>query len=610
MYIEKISIKNFRNFGNSKFVMSLKPFTLILGENNVGKSNLLNAIGLIFSQDLSVFRRRILEIDDINCSTVKAFKEKVIDRNISPEDITFPEVKIAVLLKKMNDDQKSVVADWFIDSELKKAKITYLFAPKGSFNKNDWIEKQRTKPEESEIDFPIEEYRYSIYGGNDSSNECQQYLLRMLKMEYLDALRDAEQELVASGSARLLYRVLTQTEMTGYDDIKAALSDLDDAIKKNKNLESIKKQIETLLSRVSLASGSDDNNIDFNVSPPETTELLKKISLIYGADPVDVSRNGLGRNNLLYIALVLSHLSAKDKRGSDTYFRCIGIEEPEAHLHPQLQDHLAGNVKDIQEGDSNNMQLLLTSHSTHIASKLSLNNTFILYNDKSSKKISGHYILDGLDLDNKDDKKSINYLSKFIDSTKSRLFFARKLILVEGISEKILVPIFFKKHLEKSLEQCGYEIVNVQGVAFCHFLKVIKNGYFIKCLVLTDSDYGKKTENRAEDLKEKFKNDKLIQIEVSKKQTFEKDIIEANKTAKGKGILLKALKKTKPQNGKKFEKELGDSDIDVDSFFKEIDDYKSEFAFNLKKRLEKEGEGFTIPKYITDGFDFLKVDGG
>ncbi len=128
--------------------------------------------------------------------------------------------------------------------------------------------------------------------------------------------------------------------------------------------------------------------------------------------------------------------------------------------------------------------------------------------------------------------------------------------------------------------------------------------------MLTDSDYGKKTENRAEDLKEKFKNDKLIQIEVSKKQTFEKDIIEANKTAKGKGILLKALKKTKPQNGKKFEKELGDSDIDVDSFFKEIDDYKSEFAFNLKKRLEKEGEGFTIPKYITDGFDFLKVDGG
>ena len=74
--------------------------------------------------------------------------------------------------------------------------------------------------------------------------------------------------------------------------------------------------------------------------------------------------------------------------------------------------------------------------------------------------------------------------------------------------------------------------------------------------------------------------------------------------------LLSKLRSTKPQNGKKFEKELGDSDIDVDSFFKEIDDYKSEFAFNLKKRLEKEGEGFTIPKYITDGFDFLKVDGG
>ena len=103
------------------------------------------------------------------------------------------------------------------------------------------------------------------------------------------------------------------------------------AVKKNKTLEDVKERIETLLSRVSLVADQDDNSIDFRFSSPETSELLKKISLIYGANPIDVSRNGLGRNNLLYIALILSHLSAKDKRGSDTYFRCIGIEEPEAH---------------------------------------------------------------------------------------------------------------------------------------------------------------------------------------------------------------------------------------------------------------------------------------
>jgi predicted ATP-dependent endonuclease of OLD family len=599
--------------------MKLKPFTLIIGENNIGKSNLLNAIGLIFSQDLSVFRRRILEIDDFNYSVVEAFKKKVANKKVSTEKILFPEVRIEVTLTKMEDKQKAVVADWFINDKLTKAKITYLFSVKGTFDKTDWIENQRKRivkikgnrnGDYNKIDFPIEEYRYSIFGSDDSSNECQQYLLRMLKMEYLDALRDAEQELVASGSTRLLYRVLTQSDVSEYEDIRASIIGLERAVKKNKTLEDVKERIETLLSRVSLVADEDDNSIDFRFSSPETSELLKKISLIYGENPIDVSRNGLGRNNLLYIALILSHLSAKDKRGSDTYFRCIGIEEPEAHLHPQLQDHLAENIESIHKDDSSNMQLLLTSHSTHIASKLNLKNTVILYNDEISETIRGHYVLDGLDLTIKEDKKSIRYLSKFIDATKSRLFFAQKLILVEGISEKILVPVFFKNHFKQSLEQHGYEVINVQGVAFCHFLKIIINGYFIKCLVLTDSDCGTKTENRAIDLKEKFEDNELIKVKVSKSSTFEKDLIEANKKGKGKDVLLKSLKYTRPIIGKELEKKYKDKDIVVDKFFNEIKDYKSEFALNLKRRLEKDWNGFSIPDYIIKGFSFLESKNG
>lgn len=617
MHITNISIKNFRNFGDPAFVMKLKPFTLIIGENNVGKSNLLNSIGLIFSQDLSVFRRRVLEIDDINYYAVQSFKERVADKEVSPEKIVFPEVRIDVTLAKMNDIQKAVVADWFINDKLTRAKITYLFSVKGTFDKEAWIENQRKKLKKkmgdangdyNKIDFPIEEYRYSIFGGDDSSNECQQYLLRMLKMEYLDALRDAEQELVASGSTRLLYRVLTQSDVSEYEDIREALIGLESAVKKNETLEDVKKRIGILLSRLSLVADEDENSIDFRFSSPETSELMKKISLIYGANPIDVSRNGLGRNNLLYIALILSHLSAKDKRGSDTYFRCIGIEEPEAHLHPQLQDHLAENIESIHKDESSNMQLLLTSHSTHIASKLNLTNTVILYNDEISKRIRGHYVLHGLDI--KKDNNSIRYLSKFIDATQSRLFFARKIILVEGISEEILVPVFFKKHFDKSLCQCGYEVVNVQGVSFRHFLKIIKTGYFIKCLVFTDSDRNKKTKNRARKLKYKFKNDLLIRIEISKSSTFEKDLIEANKKGEGKKILLKVLEKTKPRKGNKFKKNLGSSDIDVEKFFEEIESYKSEFAFNLKRKLEKDGEEFVLPHYISKGFDFLEGDSG
>lgn len=66
MYIRLLKIKNFRNFGDPPFEMELRPFTLILWENNIGKTNLVNVLGLIFSQEITVFRKRVLEIDDIN----------------------------------------------------------------------------------------------------------------------------------------------------------------------------------------------------------------------------------------------------------------------------------------------------------------------------------------------------------------------------------------------------------------------------------------------------------------------------------------------------------------------------------------------------------------
>ena len=614
MFIKHVKIKNYRNFGDSPFVMDLKPFTLVLGENNVGKTNLLNALGLIFSQEIMIFRKRVLEIDDFNYVSVGAFKGKVRNFEIDPEDIEFPTVIVEVTLADMDDNQEAVVGDWFSNQELTEAKITYQFAPAANFDCVGWIEKQRKIIKERQdigvtepylIDLPIGDYRYSIFGGNDPSNECDTYYLKMLKMEFLDALRNAQKELIASGEYRLLYRILIQKDKEKYDDIKAVLKTLDDVINKNPNLESIKEDVKDLLDKVSLQSTGSDNAIDFIFSSPEANELLKKISMIYGENPISVERNGLGRNNLLYISLILSHLSAKETGGGDTFFRLIAIEEPEAHLHPNLQDHLAENIESIQKSSGKTMQLLLTTHSTNIAAKMSLDSSVIIFNDQNGLP-SSHYVLSGID--ESKEKNTIHYLSKYIDATKSRMFFARKLILVEGIAEQLLVPLFFKDDSEETLEKVGCNIINVSGVAFRHFLKIIQSGFFIKGLVLTDRDTGKKTEERADDLKKEYEQEGLIRVEISEDSTFEKDVITANKNGRGKEILFNALKDTKPKRGPEYEKEIGESDIDTESFFSEIENCKSEFAFNLASQLkEKENrQGFAVPPYIKNGFDFLK----
>ncbi len=614
MFIKRISILNYRNFGNPPFIIDLHPFTLILGENNIGKTNLLNALGLIFSQEITVFRKRTLELDDINYQSVKTFKTDICNLTKPPEGVQFPIVQIDAWITDMNEEQRAIAGNWAIDKDLVEAQITYIFSPKPGFNKVNWILKKREwlastgeSPEKwmSLLDFPIGDYRYSIYVGNNPERQVELSMLQMFRMEILEALRDATKELVASNEYRLLFRILNQRSDIQFSDIKQTLEDLEKKINKNENLLEIKNSVEILLNRVSLKSPNQDNSIGFNFSSIETSEILKKLGLVYGIEPIEISRNGLGRNNLLYIALLLSQLAAKDIQGDETWFRLIAVEEPESHLHPQLQDHLSKNIENIRNETGKSMQLLLTTHSSHIAAKLSIDNSVIIFRDAKNNSLNCCRVISTLD--KKTDADSIKYLKKFLDSTKSKIFFSRKLILVEGSSEQFLIPILFRsfRNNSSSLEQEGIELVNVNGLAFSHFLKLLRGGFFIRSLVLTDSDAGTKTENRAGALKAEFDQPGLILIEISSHSTFEKDIIEANKSGAGKNILLETLKEIKPKNGKSFEEITGTNEIDVESFFKEIAQYKTEFSFALADQLEKDSTKFKLPDYIINGFTEL-----
>src|SRR5690606_11917982 len=127
MIIRKLTIENYRNF--TSFEMELKKFTLIIGENNIGKTNLLNALGLIFSQEITFYKKRQLEIDDINFKATDKLRTDIAQGTIPAKDIKFPSVKVEVILEDFNSnaDQEAIVGDWFIDKDLKQAKLTYIF---------------------------------------------------------------------------------------------------------------------------------------------------------------------------------------------------------------------------------------------------------------------------------------------------------------------------------------------------------------------------------------------------------------------------------------------------------------------------------------------------
>lgn len=614
MYVSKLEIKNYRNFIN--FSIELLPFTLIIGENNTGKTNLLRALGLVFNNEITFYKNRMLDIDDFNNVSIRNFKESILNETINAKDVTFPDIIIRVVMEGFDEDQEAIVGDWFIDNELNQATLTYLFNNRNP-KKVEWINSQREKvaklkqcPEETEqtfynrklnnIDFPIKDYEYTIYGGDNITKQVDNYFLKMLCMEFLDALRDAKNELVAGGKSSLLYKVLINRDESKFSELKEELATLNEKVDKNEELNTIKTSIKDYLDKISLQDNEEDNSVDFDFSNIETAELLKKLSLVYGNSPVNVERNGLGRNNLLYMALVLSHLYSVSGGTNKNYFRIVAIEEPESHLQPILQEHLARN---IQNESSLRSQIIITSHSPHIVSKLDLENTTILFKDRDGT-LRSHYILGNFGT-SANEKKIIHYLKKYLDATKSTLFFSRRVILVEGISEQLLLPILFKAYSGNDLAKLKCMVVNVNGLAFSNFLHVIKNGYFIKCIAITDKDTGTKLENRSENLKKEFTGCPLIGIYETSESTFEKDILKHNLSGTGKQILLSALLQTRPEKGKEYSQTLAEENIDVDAFFALIENYKSEFAYNLLQNLTNDAKGFNIPNYIQCGLQFL-----
>lgn len=135
MYISHIAIKNFRNY--RCFNMDLKPFVTIIGENNIGKSNLLDAISLVLTNDMSAHRNRSLEIDDFNIKVLSQFKNELITAQSEEdlEQIVFPEIRVDLYFSDMDLDQEAILEDCWYDNDLKIARISYVYTFKTSKRK-------------------------------------------------------------------------------------------------------------------------------------------------------------------------------------------------------------------------------------------------------------------------------------------------------------------------------------------------------------------------------------------------------------------------------------------------------------------------------------------
>lgn len=455
MLLSNLKLWNFRKFGSNSDIELEKPdldlhFTtgvnVLIGENDSGKSAIVDAIKITLKTHSYEWLR--LDWNDFYDSS---------DR-----------LRIELKFDDLSDDEAKNFTEWLGWSGEGENTKPYL---RLIYDATRNLESQYIYP--TEIRAGVDETGYQL------TAEAKEYL----KTTYLRPLRDAKSELIPRKNSRLTQILQGHEAFKGKDKdhrLVKLFNDFNEEVKKyfegtNKCGDKLEgedlkgKELKEEIDRFIQAFYSKDKESNFGVLGNSLKNVLEKLELSIK----DELNPGLGTLNRLFMASELLHIQKKNWHG----LRLGLIEELEAHLHPQAQMQI---IEALQNEE--NIQLILTTHSPNLASKLKLEN-LIICNENNAFPMGATYT--------KLDPNNYKFLEKFLDTTKANLFFAKGVILVEGWAEEILIP-SIAKAIGINLTEKGISIVNIGNTGFDHYSRIYlrKEEPYINfpVAVITDSD--------------------------------------------------------------------------------------------------------------------------
>lgn len=383
MRIEKIHIKGFRNFEDEEIFF--QPKTLIIGANDVGKTNLLYALRILFDKSISEHDLDLKDSDyNAYCNT-----------DTVEITATICDVTEECLLSTFGGAVKDGVV-----------LIRY------SNSKNG---------------------QYSIWMGYDENvlteYSTRQYIKR-LNMQYVDTNRDLfkflkhERLQILHISKELLKEEQKLADEENTKEIQNKLNEINNQISSLNYVASALENVNIELSELSV--DNEDQKIRFIAGESDAGKLLDNLTLSFSTGDNLLSIGGDGRNNQIFLATWIAKQNIQKNVDHVTFY---AIEEPEAHLHPHQQRKLSTYIQE-KFGE----QVFITTHSPHIASKFNPANIVRLYTIKKKTYAACSGCSDFMKVAFQDFGYRLNALS-------AECFFVNGVFLVEGVSEVVYVGV-------------------------------------------------------------------------------------------------------------------------------------------------------------------------